>query len=70
MTAGVHNFEWPTPHACAKEPPSFSALGEGEDSTLPGEEALPEGDESQGLVDALPVHHTVRNLMVVLVVAS
>ncbi|KAF9788487.1 hypothetical protein BJ322DRAFT_637005 [Thelephora terrestris] len=70
MTAGVHNFEWSTPHACVKEHPSFSALSEDEDSTPPGEEALPESDETQGLVDALPVHHTVRNLMVVLVAAS
>lgn len=70
IAAGVHNFEWSTPHACAKEPPSFSTLSEGEDSTPPAEEAVPEGDGSQDLVESLPVHYTVRNLMIVLAVAS
>jgi len=67
VIAGIHNFEWSTPHACAKEPPSFSTLEENEDSAPPAEDALPEG--SQELVDSLPVHR-VRYLMIVLAVVS
>lgn len=71
ITAGTHNFEWSTLHACAKESLSFSLLGENEDSTPPGEEALPEGDGSQDLVnDRLPVHHTFRILVIALAATS
>jgi hypothetical protein len=67
MIAGIHNFEWSTLHACPKESPNFSALGGNEGSAPPAEDAVPEGN--QDLVDSLPVH-TVRNLMIVLAVAS
>ena len=67
ITSGIHNFEWSTPHACAREPLGFSILEENEDSTSPGEDALPEG--SKDLVDSLPAH-TVRNLTIVLAAAS
>lgn len=67
ITAGIHNFEWSSPHACAKEPPSFSTLEENEDSAPPAEDVLPEG--SQELADSLPVH-TARNLMIALAAAT
>jgi hypothetical protein len=72
ITAGTHNFEWPTPHACAREPLSFNALEEGEDTTPGGDDTQPEGngDEGQELVDTVPAHHTVRNLMIAFAVAS
>lgn len=72
ITAGTHNFEWSTPHACPKEPLGFSALEEGEDTTPPGDGTPPEGDSDGGqeLVDTFPAHHTARNLMIAFAVAS
>jgi len=70
ITAGSHNFEWTTSHACAKGPLGFNVL-EQEESAPPEEDgAQPEGDGSQELVDSLPVHHTVRNLMIWFAMAS
>jgi len=59
-----------TPHACAKEPRRFSAFEQDEDTPPAGDDNQTEGDGSQDLVDPLPVHHTVRNLMIVFAVAS
>jgi len=70
MTAEIRNFEWTTPHACAKEPLSFSALEQGEDLAPSGDDAQPEGDGSQDLVKPAPVYHTVRNLTIWFAVAS
>jgi len=70
VTAGIHNFEWSTPHACVKEPLGFNTLQEGEDATPENDDTQPEGDGGQELVDTLPAHHIVRNLMIGLAVGS
>lgn len=67
VTAGTHKFEWSTPHACAKKSLSFETL---EVSSPPGDNAESEGDENLELIEHPPVHHAIRNIMIVLAVVT